>query len=41
MGTPDPLAGELPTAFVVKVIGTSVTEKELIDFVGSKVGSYS
>lgn len=37
IGTPDPLAGELPTALVVKMDGVSVTEKELIDFVGSKV----
>lgn len=36
-GTPDPLAGELPTAFVVKSEKVTVTEKELIDFVGSKV----
>ncbi|KOB74983.1 Luciferin 4-monooxygenase [Operophtera brumata] len=40
IGTPDPLAGELPTAFVVKMAGVSVTEKELIDFVGSKVSSW-
>ncbi|KAG6440441.1 hypothetical protein O3G_MSEX001340 [Manduca sexta] len=40
VGLPDPLAGELPSAFVVKTPGSKVTEKELIDFVASKVSSW-
>lgn len=37
VGAPDPIAGEIPSAFVVKQIGSVVTEKELIDFVARKV----
>lgn len=36
-GTPDTLAGELPTAFVVKQPGAKVIEQEIIDFVANKV----
>ncbi|KAJ2941081.1 hypothetical protein O0L34_g10313 [Tuta absoluta] len=39
IGVPDSLVGELPLAFVVKQPGAKVTEKELIDFVASKVSS--
>lgn len=38
IGVPDPLAGELPTAFIVKTPGVELTEKELKNFVASKVG---
>lgn len=37
VGTPDAIAGELPTAFVVKSSEIDVTEKELKDFVASTV----
>lgn len=37
VGKPDPLVGELPTAFVVKKPGVHVTQKELVDFVAGKV----
>ncbi|GBP15531.1 Luciferin 4-monooxygenase [Eumeta japonica] len=36
VGAPDQLAGELPTAFIVKQSNANVTEKELVDFVQSK-----
>ncbi|XP_063822002.1 uncharacterized protein LOC135072009 [Ostrinia nubilalis] len=39
IGTPDQLAGELPTAFVVKK-SEELTEKEVIDFVASKVSPW-
>ncbi|KAI8438594.1 hypothetical protein MSG28_011041 [Choristoneura fumiferana] len=39
-GVPDPLAGELPTAFVVKQPSHEVTEKDLINFVASKVSPW-
>ena len=41
VGKPDPLVGELPTAFVVKAPGSRVTDKELIDFVAGKVSQTS
>lgn len=37
VGLPDEDSGELPLAFVVKQPDVSVTEKELIDFVGKRV----
>lgn len=37
VGAPDPIAGELPTAFIVKTPKANVTEKELIDYVAKKV----
>lgn len=40
IGIPDAFCGELPTAFVVKQPNVKVTEKELIDFVTSKVTEY-
>ncbi|CAB3240784.1 unnamed protein product [Arctia plantaginis] len=40
VGKPDPLVGELPTAFIVKKPGVHVTQKELIDFVAGKVSSW-
>ncbi|XP_072937895.1 luciferin 4-monooxygenase-like [Epargyreus clarus] len=40
IGAPDALAGELPTAFVVKQANVTVTEKEIIDFVASKVSPW-
>ncbi|KAL0851121.1 hypothetical protein ABMA28_006988 [Loxostege sticticalis] len=39
IGKPDQLAGELPTAFVVKK-SEDLTEKEIIDFVASKVSPW-
>lgn len=33
VGIPDPKAGEVPVAYVVKEPGLDVTEQELIDFV--------
>nr|CAB3510143.1 unnamed protein product [Spodoptera littoralis] len=40
IGKPDPMVGELPTAFVVKMPGSTVTDKELVDFVADKVSSW-
>ncbi|KAL0851120.1 hypothetical protein ABMA28_006987 [Loxostege sticticalis] len=40
IGTPDSEAGELPTAFVVKKPGSNVTEKDILDFVGTKVSPW-
>ncbi|KAJ8735612.1 hypothetical protein PYW07_007232 [Mythimna separata] len=40
VGKPDPVVGELPTAFVVKTPGSTVTDKELIDDVAGKVSSW-
>ncbi|XP_058130452.1 luciferin 4-monooxygenase-like [Anopheles ziemanni] len=37
IGVPDERAGELPLAFVVKEHGEQLTEREVIDFVASKV----
>lgn len=37
IGTPDPMAGELPTAFVVKKPGANISEDELKEFVAAKV----
>lgn len=37
VGAPDELAGELPTAFVVRKPGTKLTEQELLRFTTSKV----
>ena len=36
IGIPDPTAGELPAAWVVKKPGANLTEKELIDFVSGE-----
>lgn len=36
IGLPDPDAGELPLAFVVRKDGAKVTEKELQDYVAGK-----
>lgn len=35
---PDPVAGELPKAFVVRAPSSRVTEQELIRFVEGKLG---
>jgi len=40
IGKPDPVAGEIPKAFVVLKEGTTATEKEIMDFVNSKVAPY-
>ncbi|XP_073950379.1 luciferin 4-monooxygenase isoform X2 [Choristoneura fumiferana] len=37
VGAPDELAGELPTAFVVRQPGAAVSEKELVEYVAKKV----
>lgn len=37
VGRPDEMAGELPTAFVVRQPGAKVTEKELVKYIASKV----
>lgn len=38
VGMPDPSAGELPTAFVVKKPSSNISDKELMEFVATKVG---
>jgi long-chain acyl-CoA synthetase len=40
IGKQDPVAGEIPKAFVVLKEGTTATEKEIMDFVNEKVASY-
>ncbi|XP_055679602.1 uncharacterized protein LOC129787824 [Lutzomyia longipalpis] len=40
IGLPDDAAGELPLAFVVKKPNTDVTEKEIKDYIASKVTNY-
>jgi long-chain acyl-CoA synthetase len=40
IGKPDPVAGEMPKAFVVLKEGKTATEKEIKDFVNSKVAPY-
>jgi long-chain acyl-CoA synthetase len=40
VGKPDPVAGEIPKAFVVLKEGTTATEKEIMDFVNEKVAPY-
>jgi len=40
IGKPDPVAGEIPKAFVVLKEGKTATEKEIIDFVNEKVAPY-
>jgi acyl-coenzyme A synthetase/AMP-(fatty) acid ligase len=40
VGLPDPSAGELPLAFVVRKPGATVTESELQQFVDEKVAPY-
>jgi len=40
VGKSDPVAGEIPKAFVVLKDGATATGKELVDFVNQKVASY-
>jgi acyl-coenzyme A synthetase/AMP-(fatty) acid ligase len=40
IGKPDPLAGEIPKAFVVLKEGMAVSEQEIIKFVNGKVAPY-
>ncbi|XP_063616225.1 luciferin 4-monooxygenase-like [Cydia splendana] len=40
IGAPDPLSGELPTAFVVKQQGAEVTENDIIEFVSLEVSPW-
>ena len=40
IGKPDPVAGEIPKAFVVLKEGMTATEKEIMDFVNEKVAPY-
>jgi long-chain acyl-CoA synthetase len=40
IGKPDPVAGEIPKAFVVLKDGTTATEKEIMDFVNAKLARY-
>jgi len=40
VGKPDPVAGEIPKAFVVLKEGTTATEEEIINFVKEKVAPY-
>ncbi|KAK7502850.1 hypothetical protein BaRGS_00005799 [Batillaria attramentaria] len=40
IGLPDPVAGELPRAYVVRTPGSKVTEQEVKDFVAKQVPSY-
>lgn len=39
VGLPDEMAGELPIAFIVRQPNADVTEKELVEFIASKVGT--
>jgi long-chain acyl-CoA synthetase len=40
IGKPDPVAGEIPKAFVVLKDGATATQKEIMDFVNAKVAPY-
>ena len=40
VGKPDPVAGEIPKAYVVLTENASLSEKELMNFVNEKVASY-
>jgi len=40
VGKPDPVAGEIPKAFVVLKEGATATEEEIMDFVKEKIASY-
>jgi long-chain acyl-CoA synthetase len=40
IGKPDPVAGEIPKAFIVLKDGKTATEQEIKDFVNSKVAPY-
>jgi long-chain acyl-CoA synthetase len=40
VGKPDPVAGEIPKAFVVLKEGMTATEKEIMEFVNEKVAPY-
>jgi len=40
IGKPDPVAGEVPKAFVVLKKGITATEKEIMDFVNERVAPY-
>lgn len=40
VGKPDPVAGEVPKAFVVLKEGTTSTEKEIMDFVKEQIAPY-
>jgi long-chain acyl-CoA synthetase len=40
IGKPDPVAGEIPKAFVVLKEGKTATEKDIMDFVNQKVARY-
>jgi len=40
IGKPDPVAGEIPKAFVVLKEGATATEKEIMNFVNAKVAPY-
>lgn len=37
IGKPDPIAGELPFAYVVPVKGAKVSVQDITDFVASKI----
>lgn len=36
VGKPDKVVGEVPTAFVVKRLGSNVTETELIEYIAGR-----
>jgi long-chain acyl-CoA synthetase len=40
VGKPDSYAGEIPKAFVVPKLGTSVTSEDIVDFVKSRIAEY-
>lgn len=40
IGIPDEIAGELPRAYIVKKSGSTVTAKDLIGFMDSKVSPH-
>lgn len=39
IGIPDEMAGEIPKAFVVRKLGSKITEKELVDFIAGNYAS--
>lgn len=40
IGVPDESAGEVPRAYVVKAVGSDVTEKEILDFVQGNLANH-
>ena len=40
IGVPDDAAGELPRAYIVKKMGVSVTEEDIVEFMQTKVAAH-